>query len=230
MTVVEGSGARYARVKCPQLPELTLTNIGGKRHYNTPDGQFISITTLLSTNVPDSITEWRKSVGDDVANYVMRTAASRGTKVHKLVELHLSNEPPADMTDYGVLPMGLFKLMQPALERIDNIRMLEQRVYSAELGIAGTADAICEFDSTPSICDFKTASRIRDRESITNYFLQCAFYATAWEEQTGEEIGQLVIIMASDDGHLEVFKEAKSSHMDKLMQLVKEYRDALPTV
>ena len=35
--------------------------------------------------------EWRKRVGADVANYVARTAAARGTKVHHMCEDYLNN-------------------------------------------------------------------------------------------------------------------------------------------
>jgi len=35
--------------------------------------------------------EWRKRVGNDVANYVARTAAARGTKVHHMCEDYLNN-------------------------------------------------------------------------------------------------------------------------------------------
>ncbi len=63
-------------------------------------------------------------------------------------------------------------MMKPALQKIDNIRALEQPVYSKELRVAGTADTICDFEGVPSVVDFKTASRMRDKESIENYFLQ----------------------------------------------------------
>ena len=69
---------------------------------------------------------------------------------------------------------------EPALQKIDNIRALELPIYSRELGVAGTADAICDFEDVPAVVDFKTTSRMRDRESIERYFLQCAFYALAW--------------------------------------------------
>ena len=53
----------------------------------------------------------------------MRTAANRGTKVHKLVEMTLSNaETFGEIAEFGVLPVGLYNLMAPALENIDNIR------------------------------------------------------------------------------------------------------------
>lgn len=91
----------FTHLEIPELPSLTRTNIGGKRHYRTPDGLFISITSLLSSKVPETIVKWRERVGDDVANYVMRVAANRGTKVHKMAELALSNQPVGGVMDYG---------------------------------------------------------------------------------------------------------------------------------
>ena len=84
---------KYTILPTPDIPKLGLTNIGGKRHYTTPAGELISITSLLSSHTPDSVLNWRKNVGDDVANYVMRAAANRGKKVHKLIELSQTTEP-----------------------------------------------------------------------------------------------------------------------------------------
>ena len=143
-----------------ELPEIKQINIDGKRHYETPAGTFISITTLLSSQIPQGVLEWRKAVGDDVANYVMRMASARGNKVHKMVESYLSNKPQNDLLDeFGVLASGLFNLMIPALDRIDNIRGLEKALFSKQLKIAGRTDCIAEFDGVLSIIDFKTASK-----------------------------------------------------------------------
>ena len=68
-----------------ELPEIKQIKVGGVRHYETPDGTFISITSLLKNYTPDGILSWRESVGDDVADHVMRTATTRGNKVHKLI-------------------------------------------------------------------------------------------------------------------------------------------------
>ena len=216
----------FNHVQIPELANLVRTTINGKRHYSTPSGELISITSLLSTNTPDSILKWRENVGDDVANYVMRAAANRGTKVHKLVELTLSNiETYGEISEFGVLPVGLFNLMAAELEKIDNIRVLEQPLYSVELGVAGTVDAIAEYNSSLACLDFKTASRIRTKEDITNYFLQCTFYSKAWEEMTGEKIEKIVIIMASEDGHSEVFEENPSNYVKQLESMVQEYHN-----
>ena len=215
------SNKAYSHAECPPLPVLTQTTINGKRHYVTPDGTFISITSLLSSQVPDSIISWRESIGNDVADYVMRTAGRRGTRVHKLVELALSNKPLGDITDYGVLPVALFNMMQPALDKIEQIRALEQPLYSAELGIAGTADTVCSYDGIPSVVDYKTASKIR--EDVERHMIQGAFYASAWTWQTKMPIDQVVIIMAAEDGRMQVFKDKPSAHLDKLRELAAQH-------
>ena len=215
------STKEYSHAEYPTLPELTQTNIGGKRHYLTPDGSFISITSLLSSQVPDSIRSWRESVGNDVADYVMRTAARRGTRVHKLVELALKNKPLGDITDYGVLPFALFSRMQPALDKIEQIRALEQPLYNAELGVAGTADTICSYDGVPSVVDYKTTSKIR--EDVERHMIQGAFYASAWTWQTKMPIDQIVIIMVAEDGGMQVFKDKSSAHLGKLRELVEQH-------
>lgn len=216
---------KFTHLESLDLPILTRTSVDGKRHYKTPCGLLISITTLLSSNVPDAILKWRERVGDDVANYVMRVAANRGTKVHKMAELALSNQPIGDVSDYGMLPFAMFHMMEPALQKIDNIRALELPIYSRELGVAGTADAICDFEDTLAVVDFKTSSRMRDRESIERYFLQCAFYALAWGELTGEKIEKIIVVMVSEDGRMEIFREDTSRHIPRLIEIIKEYKN-----
>ena len=51
-----------------------------------------SITTVLQKNKMKGLMEWRKKVGDDVANYIARTAAQRGTKVHHMCEDLINNK------------------------------------------------------------------------------------------------------------------------------------------
>jgi len=204
------------------LAEIKQTNIDGKRHYKTPHGTFISITTLLSSVTPIEILEWRESVGEDVANYVMRVAGIRGTKLHNIVESYLSNEPQNDLVgEHGILAAGLFNLMRPALDKIDKIRALEQTLYSKNLSVAGRTDCIADFDGLLSTIDFKTTSKIRD-ETNENYLLQATFYATAWEEQTGERIKQIVIITGAENGQLDVKTDDPSRYIDKLKKVIEE--------
>ena len=207
-----------------ELPQIKQTNVNGKRHYETSSGTFISITTLLSSQTPEGILEWRKSVGEDVANYVMRAAATRGSDVHDIIESYLSNKPLGNLTtDYGVLAAGLFNLMVPILDRIDNVRVLEKGIYSERLGIAGRTDCIAEFDGKLSTIDFKTASKQRD-EINENYLIQATFYSLAWEELTGQKIDQIVIITGTEDGHASVKVDTPTKYVKRLETIVEEYK------
>ena len=178
----------------------------------------------MSSQTPQGILEWRKSVGEDVANYVMRTAASRGSRVHDMIESYLSNKPLGNLTtDYGVLAAGLFNLMVPILDRIDNVRVLEKGIYSERLGIAGRTDCIAEFDGKLSTIDFKTASKQRD-EINENYLIQATFYSLAWEELTGQKIDQIAIITGTEDGHASVKVDTPTKYVKRLEAIVEEYK------
>ena len=213
----------FTHVLHPEIPKIKQIDVDGVRHYETPDGTFISITSLLKDYTPEGILEWRKSVGDDVADHVMRTATARGNKVHKIIENCLSNKPETDLVgNHGVLAAGLFQLMVPALDKIDQIRGLEQAVYSKRLGVAGRIDCVAEYDGKLSTIDFKTASRKRD-EINENYLVQATFYAIAWQEHTSEKIDQVVILTVTEDGALVVYKDDPSLYVEKLEKMIAEH-------
>ena len=57
-----------------ELQDIKATNQDGIRLYETPDGNmYPSITTVLSVRNKQGLFEWRKRVGNDVANYISRT-------------------------------------------------------------------------------------------------------------------------------------------------------------
>ena len=212
-------------VSYPEIPTIRQVNVNGKRHYETPTGVYISITTLLhSLPLPPGLVEWKKKVGDDVANYMMRAGGARGTMLHRAVESYLSNKPmPNIKQEYGVTAAGLFELMIPLLNHIDNIRATEQAIYSTALQIAGTTDCVAEFDGLLSIIDFKTKRYMVNEESISDWLIQTTFYAIAWEELTGQKIEQIVIIVASEDGLVNVFKSKPADHFGKLKAVIDQY-------
>ena len=208
----------------PEIPKIKEVNINGVRHYDTPDGTLISITSLLKNFTPQGILDWRKAVGAEKANEVMRAAGDRGSKVHKIIESCLSNKPENDLVGhYGELPTRMFSQMVPALDKIDRIRTLEQGLYSKRLGIAGRVDCIAEFDGKLSTIDFKTATRKRD-EINENYPVQATFYSIAWEERTGEKIEQIVILTTTETGELDVYIDDPSKHVERLEEMITEYK------
>ena len=221
------SDNRFTHLECPDISTIKQVNANGKRHYETPAGPLVSITTVIHHFTPDGIKQWRENMGEDVANYIMRVSSIRGTRVHKLVDSFLSNESLANITrEYGVTAVGLFNLMRPALERISNIVAVEKRVYSTDpaIMVAGTTDCVADYEGILSIIDFKTSSKMRAQDTIDSWMIQATFYALAWECLTGQKISQLVIICATEDGQTEVFKSEPSEYVERLKKLIADYR------
>ena len=218
----------FTHVLHPEIPKIKQVNIDGVRYYDTPDGTLISITSLLKNFTPEGILEWRKAVGEEVANEVMRAAADRGSKVHKIIENCLSNKSENDLVgNYGELAARMFSQMVPALDKIDRIRTLEKGLYSTRFGIAGRVDCIAEYDKELTVIDFKTSTRKRDERNET-HLVQASFYSLAWEERTGEKVNQIAILTTTEDGELDVYRDDPSNHVDRLEEMIEEYKSGQP--
>ena len=214
----------FTQILHPEITKIKQININGVRHYDTPDGALISMTSLMKNFTPEGILEWRKNVGAEVANEVMKAATDRGSKVHKIIESCLSNKPENDLVgNYGELPARLFNQMIPALDKINMIRALEKGLYSTQLGIAGTVDCVAEYEGKLSIIDFKTARRKWDEMNET-YLVQATFYSIAWEERTGERVDQIAILTTTETGELHIHKDDPSKYVNRLNQMIQEYK------
>ena len=110
--------------KSIEIPEVSTKTVNRKRFYLTTEGGiFPSITTVLSVRKREGLSEWRKRVGDDVANYISRTAANRGTKVHQMVEDFLNNQE-VEKDNRAFLPFCLFQQLKPHLEANINLSLI----------------------------------------------------------------------------------------------------------
>jgi len=208
------------------LPQLERETIDGVRYYKVPTEEellkLVSITSITSHFNKEIFIKWRKKVGDEEADRVTRKATSRGTDMHTLVENYLYNAET--LPQVQPLSEMLFNVAKPALKRINNIYALEGSLYSQFLGIAGTVDCIAEFDGELSIIDFKTSKKPKPRGWIDNYFVQCCAYACMLHELTGLSVKKFVIIMACENGEVEVYEERdKEKYIRLLTQYIKKF-------
>jgi genome maintenance exonuclease 1 len=204
------------------IPKLERTTApDGTRVYSTPSGRaYPSVTTITGLLGKAAIIAWRKRVGEEEANRISTTAANRGTRIHSLCESFLNNEPvKPDMFDHYTWDSIL-----PELSKINNIHALETPLYSDHLEVAGTVDCIAEYEGKLAVIDFKTSKRVKSRDDIHNYFMQCAAYAVAFEERTEIPVGHLVIIMAVDDHEPIIFKEKRDTWINKFIEVREQYR------
>ena len=217
----------FKHIGCDIDYDLETETVNGKRFYKTPEGfLYPSVTTITSQHGKDKILEWRKRVGEEEANRISTKASGRGTRVHKICENYLNNEEDfarKTMPDSIVM----FKSIQPLLdEHVNNIHALEIPLYSHHLKVAGRVDCIAEYDGKLSIIDFKTSGKLKEENWIKGYFMQCSAYAVMYEERTGIPVSQIVIMIAVDSEHPQVFIKKRNDYIKDFIS----YREAYDAV
>ena len=213
--------------KTINLPEIKATTTDGVRLYETPEGnKYPSITTVLSVRNKKGLFEWRKRVGEDVANYVARKAANRGTSVHHMCEDYINNDFDEEKHKKKFLPYVLFnQLRESVLQKIDNVNAQECGLYSDKYKVAGRVDCIAEYDGKLSIIDFKTSSKERSDDWNESYYIQASAYAEMFEERTGIEINQVAILVVTEDGVVQEFVKNKTEYLPMLTDTIKEWEE-----
>ena len=204
------------------IPEVSTKNINRKRFYDTPTGFYPSITTVLGVRKEkqQGLAKWRERVGNDVANHIMRTAAGRGTAVHHMCEDFLNNKEVIK-EDQKFLPWCLFSQLKPTLTKsINNIFAQECGLWSEKYRVAGRVDVIAEWNGVPSIIDFKTSRSERKDDYNFEYYMQAAAYAEMFEERTGIEINQIVILVVTEDGLVQEFVREKHDYLEPLIETI----------
>jgi len=202
------------------IPELKRKNVDGHRFYEIGGTAYPSMTTILSLKKTEELKEWRSKVGDDVANWEMRRAATRGNALHTLVEQYIKGETPSIR---DVLPLGMFRLIKPYLDNIDNIHLLESVLYSKKLTVAGQVDCIAEYNGKLSVIDFKSANKARQESWIENYFLQTTGYGIMYEEMFNTPIEQIVVLLVAEDGTAQSFIKKRIDFEPKLFEAVQAF-------
>jgi genome maintenance exonuclease 1 len=218
----------FRHVKLSELDfELESTTTEKGRVYKVPGGNlYPSITTVLSSYNKQAILEWRQRVGEEKANEISRKAAGRGTKLHNTVEKYLLNE----MTDMKIKTMMpdikemFFDMRKIIDENIGDIYGIEQPLYSHKLKLAGRCDCIAEWNGELAIVDWKTASRTKDKDHITNYFMQATAYAEMFEEITGKAIETIVVAISVQSESPQLFVEKKSKYLLPLNEYNERYQ------
>jgi len=203
---------------------LTCETKTSGRKYVAPDGKdYPSVTTVLKHLSEDSIRAWRARVGEEEANKVSTRASKRGTSVHTMLEKYVNNDE--DYKD-GVMPdilataSTVFKTLE---ENVDEVWGQELALYSDHLNMAGRVDLVGVWNGVPSIIDYKTSRRLKKKEYITGYFLQCTAYAIMIEERTGIPVPQIVIVIAGDEGE-QIFIEKRDNWTKQLRDAINEYQ------
>ena len=206
------------------IPPLEQVTTPLARYYLSAEGKrYYSVTTVTGFKKRDVIEEWRKRVGEAEADRISEIAATRGTAVHNTIEKYLRNELSEQVTNFATIAKYYSEL-----DKIDNIQMIETRMCSNIMGLAGTVDCIAEFDGVLSVIDFKTSKRRKEEFEIGHYFQQATAYTVMYKELTGKNIDQVVIIIGSDDGKCVSFVRDPKCYVKRLAQAIDNFRSKQP--
>ena len=196
---------------------LKELSVDGKRLYETPEGVFPSVTTVVGFQKQKFFAEWRNKNPEE-----SKRVTSRGTKFHSIIEQYLKNEE-IDFDNLHSNFKSLFSILRPELDKIDNIIALETPLWSKTLGLAGRTDCIAEYDGKLSIIDFKASTKEKRARDIDNYFAQACAYALMFQERTGIIVDNFAILIACEDGLRQVFQDRPIKYVKHLKSLITEY-------
>ncbi len=179
-----------------------ITDKSGARHYSLDGNKVPSVTTILdktkSQKEKDSLNAWKERVGYSEASRISRESTRRGDKMHKYLEDALHGK---QTLDFEVLhddekKMSEVIINQGLVKKLDEIWGCETPLYYPN-SHAGTTDLCGIYDNEESIIDFKSSTKTKRREWITDYFLQTCAYALAHNLQYKTNIKQGVILICT---------------------------------
>ena len=149
------------------------------------------------------LNNWRRRVGDQEADRIMKQASNIGTEMHQVLEYYLTGQGYYNATDEGTKPRMMAKTI------LDNIKIDE--VWGNEISLeyqnkfAGTCDLTAVAYGKPSIIDWKQTNKPKKEEWVEDYKLQLGAYYLAHTANYGP-IEQGVIAMCSRDLQYQEFK------------------------
>lgn len=201
------------------LPELEQINSPSGRFYKTPEGElFPSVTTVLGSVPNPELQKWIDAIGTEEASRISKLAADRGTMVHSACENYLLGKPNK-FSMFEQDAKRMFEALVPEINKIQEVHGMETRLFSRKLRVAGTVDCIAKIDGKMYIVDYKTSSRIKSKEEIDSYFMQCSVYAVAFFEQTGIMVPNIRILMTVKDEGVLIFDEKVKDWVGKFKEI-----------
>ena len=184
-------------------PNLERVEENEMRFYKDSNNDLVpSVTTVLdATGDKSGITQWRRKVGTAQADAIVQESTLIGSAVHEAIENYLLGNSWNNFTEdrNGFLAKSISsKFISSCLDGIDEVWGLESGLILDGL-YAGTADCIGVYKGLPAIIDFKTAKKLKRKDWIEDYFLQCSAYANAHNVMFETSINDLVILMVDRD-------------------------------
>ena len=162
------------------------------------------------------------------AQIISGKAARRGSVFHNIVENYLLDKDISDFKQQNFMAWCMFGEMKSHLdEKINQVVLQEQTMFSSKFKVAGRCDLIGVYKDKLSVVDFKTTTTTKKEEWIGDYFIQCAAYASMFEEHTGEPVEDVVIMMVAEDGEVQLFEKKTADYLPQLEVLMDDFYETV---
>lgn len=193
---------RYQGVAC---------RINGQRFYQFEQGlKLPSVTTILSAtknhNDQLKLEQWQEKIGFQQAHQIQQQSCHRGTIIHQWIEDYLLNQNLPNFTNFEQLK-GYWNSIYPVLQQISQVQLIEGFVWHP-LGFAGTLDCLGYYENNLCLIDWKTSSKFKRKEWVTDYFIQSSAYSGAVNflyQNYGVQVLNILVVIALPHGKAQVY-------------------------
>ena len=180
------------------------------RFYETPDGNFPSVTTVLKAASDNTfLAEWRARVGDAEADRISKESTDIGSYMHYLYECHYQKEDPRPaVTPEEKIAKMMFRASVAGMDaKIAEMVAMEEAVWSKKFRVAGRFDMLAvDHEDRLVLVDFKTTKKDKQRRDIENYRLQLAFYRVMIKETLNLDVDYMMVYMVNREGFAKTFR------------------------
>ena len=187
-----------------------------------------SVTTILSaTKDKKFLDDWRRRIGNEEADKIMKQASTRGSEMHRVLEYYYNGEKYFNEMEEGIKPRKMASVI------IDNLKV--QEVWGNEVSLAynkdfaGTTDLVALSYDKPTIIDFKQANKPKREDWIEDYKCQLGAYYLAHKTHYGP-IEQGVVAIATRDLQYQEFKLSEPllhEYAEKFLERLEIYKNTV---
>ena len=213
-----------------RYPKTQREKVNGLRHYVFEKEKLPSVTTILDQTQPaekrESLQRWRERVGELEATRIVDESQTRGTAMHKILEMYILDKGYLDETNVGKQAHNMaIQVIQNGLINVTEYYGTECTLFYPGL-FAGQTDLVGVHKGQDAIIDFKQTNKPKKEEWIGDYKLQLAAYAMAHNILFKTQICKGVIMMCSADNFYQEFVvegEQFQQYMFEFLRRVDEY-------
>jgi genome maintenance exonuclease 1 len=213
-----------------RYPKTQREKVNGLRHYVFEKEKLPSVTTILDQTQPaekrESLQRWRDRVGEAEATRIVDESQTRGTAMHKILEMYILDKGYLDETNVGKQAHNMaIQVIQNGLINVTEYYGTECTLFYPGL-FAGQTDLVGVHKGQDAIIDFKQTNKPKKEEWIGDYKLQLAAYAMAHNILFKTQISKGVIMMCSADNFYQEFVvegEQFQKYMFEFLRRVDEY-------